>query len=85
MVVPDRKLIAQVVLYGIVKALSLQNYSTCRNDRIVDLLLLCEARMSKQRHCVRLWATSAAEDIVSSVCTVGALQRQAIEGKGELL
>lgn len=45
MVVPDRKLIAQVMLYsqGIVTAEQL-------SGKIVDLFLACEAKLSKQRH-----------------------------------
>lgn len=45
MVVPDRKLIAQVMLFsqGIISA---EGFS----GKVVDLFLLCEARMSKQKH-----------------------------------
>jgi dynein heavy chain 1 len=45
MVVPDRALIAQVMLYsqGIVHAEQLA-------PKVVDLFLMCDARMSKQRH-----------------------------------
>jgi dynein heavy chain 1, cytosolic len=45
MVVPDRKLIAQVMLYsqGIVTAEQL-------SGKVVDLFLLCKEKMSNQRH-----------------------------------
>ena len=45
MVVPDRKLIAQVMLFsqGIISAEGL-------SGKVVDLFLLCEERMSKQKH-----------------------------------
>lgn len=74
MVVPDRKLIAQVMLYsqGIVTAEHLA-------PKIVDLFLLCEARMSKQRH-----YDFGLRALKTLLVSAGALKRQALEGKGDL-
>ena len=74
MVVPDRKLIAQVMLYsqGIVTAENLA-------PKVVDLFLLCEDRMSKQRH-----YDFGLRALKTLLVSAGALKRQAIEGKGEL-
>ena len=74
MVVPDRKLIAQVMLYsqGIVTAEQLA-------PRVVDLFLLCEARMSKQRH-----YDFGLRALKTLLVSAGALKRQALEGKGNL-
>lgn len=74
MVVPDRKLIAQVMLYsqGIVTAEHLAG-------KIVDLFLLCGERMSKQRH-----YDFGLRALKTLLVTAGSLKRQAIEGKGEL-
>ena len=75
MVVPDRKLIAQVMLYsqGIVTAEKLAG-------KIVDLFLLCESRMSKQRH-----YDFGLRALKTLLVSAGSLKRQAIEGKGELV
>lgn len=75
MVVPDRKLIAQVMLYsqGIVTAEHLA-------PKIVDLFLLCEARMTKQRH-----YDFGLRALKTLLVSAGALKRQALEGKGELV
>jgi dynein heavy chain 1 len=74
MVVPDRKLIAQVMLYsqGIVTAEQLAG-------KVVDLFLLCESRMSKQRH-----YDFGLRALKTLLVSAGALKRQALEGKGEL-
>jgi dynein heavy chain 1 len=74
MVIPDRKLIAQVMLYsqGIVTAELLA-------PRVVDLFLLCEERMSKQRH-----YDFGLRALKTLLVSAGALKRQALEGKGEL-
>ena len=74
MVVPDRKLIAQVMLYsqGIVTAEQLA-------PRVVDLFLLCEARMSKQRH-----YDFGLRALKTLLVSAGALKRQALEGRGDL-
>jgi dynein heavy chain 1 len=74
MVVPDRNLIAQVMLYsqGIVTAERLAG-------RIVDLFLLCEKRMSKQRH-----YDFGLRALKTLLVSAGALKRQALEGKGDL-
>jgi dynein heavy chain 1 len=74
MVVPDRKLIAQVMLYsqGIVTAEDLA-------PKVVDLFLHCEARMSKQRH-----YDFGLRALKTLLVSAGALKRQAIEGKGDL-
>lgn len=71
MVVPDRKLIAQVMLYsqGIVTAEAL-------SGSVVDLFLLCEDRMSKQRHYD--FGLRALKTLLTSA---GALKRQILEGK----
>jgi dynein heavy chain 1 len=74
MVVPDRKLIAQVMLYsqGIVTAEHL-------SGRVVDLFQLCETRMSKQRH-----YDFGLRALKTLLVSAGALKRQAFEGKGVL-
>ena len=74
MVVPDRKLIAQVMLYsqGIVTAEQLA-------PKVVDLFLLCEARMSKQRH-----YDFGLRALKTLLVSAGALKRHALEGRGEL-
>jgi dynein heavy chain 1 len=74
MVVPDRNLIAQVMLYsqGIVTAEQLAG-------KIVDLFLLCEKRMSKQRH-----YDFGLRALKTLLVSAGALKRQALEGKGDL-
>lgn len=74
MVVPDRNLIAQVMLYsqGIVTAERLA-------DKIVNLFLLCENRMSKQRH-----YDFGLRALKTLLVSAGALKRQALEGKGNL-
>lgn len=75
MVVPDRKLIAQVMLYsqGIVTAEKLAG-------KIVDLFLLCESRMSKQRH-----YDFGLRALKTLLVSAGALKRQALEGQGDLV
>eukprot|EP00934_Nitzschia_sp_Nitz4_P009291 Nitzschia sp. Nitz4//scaffold6_size259037//29898//42524//NITZ4_001045-RA/size259037-augustus-gene-0.315-mRNA-1//-1//CDS//3329556806//9281//frame0 len=74
MVVPDRKLIAQVMLYsqGIVTAEHLA-------PKIVDLFLHCEARMSRQRH-----YDFGLRALKTLLVSAGALKRQALEGQGDL-
>jgi dynein heavy chain 1 len=74
MVVPDRKLIAQVMLYsqGIVTAERLAG-------RVVDLFLFCEERMSKQRH-----YDFGLRALKTLLVSAGALKRKALEGKGSL-
>eukprot|EP00980_Cylindrotheca_fusiformis_P017635 scaffold5529_cov117-Cylindrotheca_fusiformis.AAC.12 len=74
MVIPDRKLIAQVMLYsqGIVTAELLA-------PRVVNLFLRCEERMSKQRH-----YDFGLRALKTLLVSAGALKRQALEGKGEL-
>ena len=74
MVIPDRKLIAQVMLYsqGIVTAEALA-------PKVVDLFLMCEAKMSKQRH-----YDFGLRALKTLLVSAGALKRQALEGKGEL-
>ena len=74
MVVPDRKLIAQVMLYsqGIVTAEHLA-------PKVVDLFLLCEDRMSQQRH-----YDFGLRALKTLLVSAGALKRKAIEGKGDL-
>ncbi|KAL3939676.1 MAG: hypothetical protein SGBAC_005637 [Bacillariaceae sp.] len=74
MVVPDRKLIAQVMLYsqGIVTAELLA-------PKVVDLFLLCEDRVSKQRH-----YDFGLRALKTLLVSAGALKREAIDGKGEL-
>lgn len=74
MVVPDRKLIAQVMLYsqGIVTAEQLAG-------KVVDLFMLCESRMSKQRH-----YDFGLRALKTLLVSAGALKRHAIEGKGIL-
>ena len=74
MVIPDRKLIAQVMLYsqGIVTAEALA-------PKVVDLFLFCEAKMSKQRH-----YDFGLRALKTLLVSAGALKRQALEGKGKL-
>jgi dynein heavy chain 1 len=74
MVVPDRKLIAQFMLYsqGIVTAEQLA-------PKIVDLFLLCDSKMSKQRH-----YDFGLRALKTLLVSAGALKRRALEGKGDL-
>ncbi|CAB9499374.1 heavy chain, flagellar inner arm I1 complex [Seminavis robusta] len=74
MVVPDRKLIAQVMLYsqGIVSAEKLAG-------KIVDVFLLCQKKMSPQRH-----YDFGLRALKTLLVSAGALKRQALEGKGDL-
>ncbi len=74
MVVPDRKLIAQVMLYsqGIVTAEHLA-------PKIVDLFLLCDSKMSKQRH-----YDFGLRALKTLLVSAGALKRKALEGKGDV-
>ena len=74
MVVPDRKLIAQVMLYsqGIVSAEKLAG-------KIVDLFLLCSSKMSSQRH-----YDFGLRALKTLLVSAGALKRQALEGMGDL-
>lgn len=74
MVVPDRKLIAQVMLYsqGIVTAEQL-------SGKVVDLFMLCESKMSKQRH-----YDFGLRALKTLLVSAGALKRQALEGKEEM-
>jgi dynein heavy chain 1, cytosolic len=71
MVTPDRKLIAQVMLYsqGIVSAEKLA-------PSVVDLFLLCEERMTKQRH-----YDFGLRALKTLLVSAGGLKRKAIEGK----
>jgi len=71
MVVPDRKLIAQVMLYsqGIVTAEQLA-------PNVVDLFLQCEDRMTKQRH-----YDFGLRALKTLLVSAGGLKRKAIEGK----
>jgi dynein heavy chain 1 len=75
MVVPDRKLIAQVMLYsqGIVTAEQLAG-------KVVDLFMLCESRMSNQRH-----YDFGLRALKTLLVSAGALKRKALEGKSELV
>lgn len=74
MVVPDRNLIAQVMLYsqGIVSAEKLA-------PKVVDLFLSCQEKMSPQRH-----YDFGLRALKTLLVSAGALKRQAIEGKGDL-
>uniref|UniRef100_A0A7S1Y8A3 AAA+ ATPase domain-containing protein n=1 Tax=Grammatophora oceanica TaxID=210454 RepID=A0A7S1Y8A3_9STRA len=71
MVVPDRKLIAQVMFYsqGIVTAETLAG-------KVVDLFLRCEARMSKMAH-----YDFGLRALKTLLVSVGTLKRQALEGR----
>jgi dynein heavy chain 1 len=71
MVVPDRNLIAQVMLYsqGIVTAEQL-------SGKVVDLFQLCESRMSKQSH-----YDFGLRALKTLLVSAGALKRQTLEGK----
>lgn len=71
MVVPDRKLIAQVMLYsqGIVTAEQLA-------PSVVELFLMCEERMTKQRH-----YDFGLRALKTLLVSAGGLKRKAIEGK----
>lgn len=75
MVVPDRKLIAQVMLFsqGIVTAERL-------SGKVVDLFMLCELKMSKQRH-----YDFGLRALKTLLVSAGALKRHAFEGKGEVV
>lgn len=74
MVVPDRRLIAQVMLYsqGIVTAEQL-------SGKVVDLFLLCESKMSKQRH-----YDFGLRALKTLLVSAGALKRKALEGQEDL-
>jgi dynein heavy chain 1, cytosolic len=74
MVVPDRNLIAQVMLYsqGIVTAEHL-------SKKVVDLFMLCESRMSKQRH-----YDFGLRALKTLLVSAGALKRHALDGRGDL-
>lgn len=74
MVVPDRKLIAQVMLYsqGIVTAEHLA-------PKIVDLFLLCDSKLSNQRH-----YDFGLRALKTLLVSAGALKRKTLEGKGDL-
>ena len=74
MVVPDRALIAQVMLYsqGIVTAEQLA-------PKVVDLFLMCDARMSKQRH-----YDFGLRALKTLLVSAGALKRKALEGKEDI-
>lgn len=74
MVVPDRKLITQVMLYsqGIVTAERL-------SGSVVDLFLLCEERMSRQRH-----YDFGLRALKTLLVSAGALKRKALDGKDTL-
>ena len=69
MVVPDRKLIAQVMLFsqGIVSAEALAG-------KVVDLFLLCENRMSKQKH-----YDFGLRALKTLLVSAGALKRNALD------
>lgn len=71
MVVPDRNLIAQVMLYsqGIVTAEQL-------SGKVVHLFQLCESRMSKQSH-----YDFGLRALKTLLVSAGALKRYALEGK----
>lgn len=74
MVVPDRKLIAQVMLYsqGIVSAEKLAG-------KIVDLFLFCQKKMSPQKH-----YDFGLRALKTLLVSAGALKRRAIEGTVDL-
>lgn len=74
MVVPDRNLIAQVMLYsqGIVNAETL-------STKVVDLFSLCKKRMSQQKH-----YDFGLRALKTLLVSAGSLKRQAMEGKKEI-
>jgi dynein heavy chain 1 len=74
MVVPDRNLIAQVMLYsqGIVTAEQL-------SGKVVDLFQLCESRMSKQSH-----YDFGLRALKTLLVSAGALKRQTLDGKEDI-
>jgi dynein heavy chain 1 len=74
MVVPDRNLIAQVMLYsqGIVTAEQL-------SGKVVNLFQLCEMRMTKQSH-----YDFGLRALKTLLVSAGGLKRQTLEGKGEV-
>jgi dynein heavy chain 1, cytosolic len=74
MVVPDRNLIAQVMLYsqGIVSAEKL-------SGKIVDLFMACQKKMSQQKH-----YDFGLRALKTLLVSAGALKRQAIEGQADL-
>eukprot|EP00562_Extubocellulus_spinifer_P009490 CAMPEP_0178491962 /NCGR_PEP_ID=MMETSP0696-20121128/11685_1 /TAXON_ID=265572 /ORGANISM="Extubocellulus spinifer, Strain CCMP396" /LENGTH=4359 /DNA_ID=CAMNT_0020119857 /DNA_START=116 /DNA_END=13193 /DNA_ORIENTATION=+ len=74
MVVPDRKLIAQVMLYsqGIVTAEDL-------SGKIVDIFLKCEAQMSKQSH-----YDFGLRALKTLLVSAGGLKRRALDGQNVL-
>jgi dynein heavy chain 1, cytosolic len=71
MVVPDRNLIAQVMLYsqGIVNAEKL-------SGKVVDLFSLCKQRMSDQKH-----YDFGLRALKTLLVSAGSLKRKALEGK----
>jgi dynein heavy chain 1 len=71
MVVPDRNLIAQVMLYsqGIVNAEKL-------SSKVVDLFSLCKQRMSDQKH-----YDFGLRALKTLLVSAGSLKRKALEGK----
>ena len=74
MVVPDRKLIAQVMLYsqGIVTAEQL-------SGKVVDLFLECEAQMSQQSH-----YDFGLRALKTLLVSAGGLKRKALDGQEPL-
>lgn len=74
MVIPDRKLIAQVMLYsqGIVTAEQL-------SGKVVDLFLKCEGQMSKQSH-----YDFGLRALKTLLVSAGGLKRRALEGQDTL-
>jgi dynein heavy chain 1 len=74
MVIPDRKLIAQVMLYsqGIVTAEQL-------SGKVVDLFLKCEGHMSKQSH-----YDFGLRALKTLLVSAGGLKRKALEGQDGL-
>ena len=74
MVIPDRKLIAQVMLYsqGIVTAEQL-------SGKVVDLFIKCEGQMSKQSH-----YDFGLRALKTLLVSAGGLKRKALEGQDPL-
>ena len=74
MVIPDRKLITQVMLYsqGIVTAEQL-------SGKVVDLFLKCEGQMSKQSH-----YDFGLRALKTLLVSAGGLKRRALEGQDTL-
>ena len=75
MVVPDRKLIAQVMLYsqGIVSAEML-------SGKVVDLFLRCESQMSKQSH-----YDFGLRALKTLLVSAGGLKRRALEAEQDFI